>query len=479
MTSTILAATLLGQAPTTHSEPLIGEAVIGSHVFLPITVHGQSATVILDVGSDDSWMFQTAMAQLGVSGASALDLLTFGTRTARQIPIGSDLGIPAPPGMGPAAGVLGADILSHYDLVVDGPAQRMRLYQPLSKPAADASEIASPSARPAWFPPGITAADCVPMESDPQYPDRIFFPLTGNGHAIHSMFDSGSGSTNTNLAGARVFGITKRTPGVRLTSPGSAGQFMQYNGQRVWRVPEGGIPLHIGPHVLTPVALYIYQHLPRELAPDDAQLSVGLDAVQDRIFFVSYSTRRVCLGTPSAAGAHAVVATATGSDGDDGTLVPLTLEALAKMTAFWTTFLTEPPAVRDTGRQHYQKPLTLTLDLGRYEHQAITLPAVVDMEGLAAQYPSVAADLTRHHLTAAQWEQYRKALFTAVLVNQALQGQVDTAAILPATTGKNVAFLRAHPLVLAGLMASGMWFPTTSATSDESQSRDFGGDLDP
>jgi hypothetical protein len=223
------------------------------------------------------------------------------------------------------------------------------------------------------------------------------------------------------------------------------------------------------------VAVHIYQHLPREKGPTDAELSVGLAAIRDRILFVSYSTRHVCLTQPTqptaVAAAQADAASASVRTSADSQ-VHLTSDALKKLTTFWTTFLQEPPAIRDDGRKQHQKAVVIPLMIDTAEFRAMQL-GMVDMEGMAAQYAPVAADFKKAELTPQQWTQFRTALYSAALTQQALESQGASVPTTSTVVGANVAFLQAHASELAALKASGMWFPGMP------QFRDFGGDLDP
>jgi hypothetical protein len=224
------------------------------------------------------------------------------------------------------------------------------------------------------------------------------------------------------------------------------------------------------------VAVHIYQHLPREKGPTDPELSVGLQAIRDRILFVSYSTRHVCLTQPKQPEA---VAAATHTDAASASIramadsqAHLTSDALAKMTTFWKTFLQEPPAIRDDARKQHQKAFVIPLMIDTSEFRGMQL-GMVDMEGMAAQFTSVAADFQKAGLTPQQWTQLRTALYSATLTQQALESQGISASAAQTAVGTNAAFLQAHASELAALKASGMWFPGMP------QFRDFGGDLDP
>jgi len=169
------------------------------------------------------------------------------------------------------------------------------------------------------------------------------------------------------------------------------------------------------------------------------------------------------VGAAPAAATPAVSAVVADSD------VVLTVDALTQMTKFWAAFMKETPAVRDTGRAKHQKPLTV--DAGS---QQLQLPGVVDMAAMAAAYPSVAADLKAAGLTAAQWEQYRKALVGASVAIQLAKANNTTPAATTAV-GKNVVFLTAHTKEFDALKATGMWFPQVQMGNGMGG----GGDLDP
>ncbi|HXC25534.1 MAG TPA: hypothetical protein VNU46_06425 [Gemmatimonadaceae bacterium] len=168
-------------------------------------------------------------------------------------------------------------------------------------------------------------------------------------------------------------------------------------------------------------------------------------------------------------------ATDTISPADAYAPVPLTVDALTRMTTFWTLFRQEPPAISDTARATYHT--ILGYETNDWTHRNMTCLAVeegserrvrvvadcfqpdsftvVDMVALAAHEPAVAADLTRAHLTAVHWEQLRRALYFAVLVVTA-----DTSvASLDGGIEANLRFVQSHRPDLQRLQAAGMWLP--------------------
>jgi predicted esterase len=142
----------------------------------------------------------------------------------------------------------------------------------------------------------------------------------------------------------------------------------------------------------------------------------------------------------------------------------LTVDALQKMTTFWTKFQQEPDSVLGTGRTTHQQQLKLAL--GGEPVSVIT----TDMRAMAETYPSVAADLKAAGLTVQQEEAYRAAILRVGLARTggiAPGGNVDAmvlgqsipfAPIAPTSVfGKNLAFRQAHDAEFKALSKTGMW----------------------
>ena len=141
----------------------------------------------------------------------------------------------------------------------------------------------------------------------------------------------------------------------------------------------------------------------------------------------------------------------------DTTLVPLTVDALSHMQTFYTSILKEPDSVR------IKRPLSVSLHgVGHAGPEQVNLPHVLDIQR-SAQFSVVAADLQRADLTAQQFEQYRRSLYTARLTEQLTWSASPQSAWThpshPSVAWKNVEFLRAHQQEFDALMAAVMIFP--------------------
>jgi hypothetical protein len=149
-----------------------------------------------------------------------------------------------------------------------------------------------------------------------------------------------------------------------------------------------------------------------------------------------------------------------------GDTAVLTEAVMTKLTTFWHRFQQEPDSIKTTARRAHIREVRLSA--GTYKVSTL----MVDMPALAAQYPSVAADLTAAGLTPKEHEVYRIALASArayrngLNTYESVHGTGTTTADsvqhflgLDRTSPlvRNAAFLAAHPDAAAALEATGMW----------------------
>jgi predicted aspartyl protease len=93
--------------------------------------------------------------------------------------------------LGPLDGVLGADVLSSFDVDLDLPHHRMVLCRRQS----------CPGATPAWSEPYATIA------TGRSRSDHLFFPVQLDGRRIDALFDSGAQLSVLFAGAARAFGV--------------------------------------------------------------------------------------------------------------------------------------------------------------------------------------------------------------------------------------------------------------------------------
>jgi len=87
-------------------------------------------------------------------------------------------------------------------------------------------------------------------------------------------------------------------------------------------------------------------------------------------------------------------------------------DAITRMATFWQRFGQEPDSIRITARRRHLCQAAVPVG----DKKVPLAIGMTDMAGLAAQYPTVAADLKAAGLTAAQQDAYRIALVSAEII---------------------------------------------------------------
>jgi hypothetical protein len=258
-------------------------------VYLPVTLHGHPGTLLIHFfqASVKLLLSPAALAQAGVTAGGTLDSLTIGTTTVRNLSLSTfAFSEEAPPGLPPVIGIAGNEFLDGYDIVVDGPAHRVRLYAPSS-----ASSGRGPAALGAGLPPGVQAADCVPTRPMPE--GHKGFAIQANGHPITATMQTAAGGlTIMNLVAAKALGLTQHSPNVRQV-PDSL-QTLAYQG-----VPNkyvaADIHLTLGRYQFRDDPLYILARTPLQPTETTPSMELTFANLLDQVFVQSNSTGQVCL----------------------------------------------------------------------------------------------------------------------------------------------------------------------------------------
>jgi hypothetical protein len=198
-------------------------------------------------------------------------------------------------------GLLGRDILSHFDIEFDISHGVVRLYDP----------------DPNWLPPSLRASDCVavrpkykfPVDSIPTSHEdsvgieaaigwnawterQLELPLTVAGRRLSAEFDSGINETMINWTQANEFGITRGSRSLRAevrswTRFGAPDTTFLVDGPRV----------RLGDHHLAPVPVRIAElKFETQIStPNVPQILIGWKQFRDRVLFLSYSSGAVCV----------------------------------------------------------------------------------------------------------------------------------------------------------------------------------------
>lgn len=166
-------------------------------------------------------------------------------------------------------GLLGADILSSFDVDLDLPRGQVRLYN-------RAPSCATPIG--GWHRPYLT------IDANLSLHDRLFFPAAIDGRKVAAIVDTGARHSVLGAHAARLAGVGSREldKGPAATLRGVIGSLPAH----VHRFKElilGGDRLPDPVLVVTPLNL------------DDADLILGLDFLSTRRVVLSYSSHRVLI----------------------------------------------------------------------------------------------------------------------------------------------------------------------------------------
>lgn len=265
------------------------------YLYIPVTLQGHRVSLILDTGSPFSLLLSpSAFAQFGIPlpNGDVLDSLTVGTVQEHAVGfLQSDfynfLNTDKLPGLPPVVGILGAQMLVHYDLLFDGGAGRMQLYTPVPRLARAGTPAPSPRT---GLPPGFTLADCQP------FADSGFdIDVQINGHRVSALFDTGSWDLVMDKVQATQLGITEQSPGAhRLPRSSKLLWGFRNDGSQGWAY-DVKVTVTVGSHQLTKVAI-VYPDISGGRSM--GQLIFGVNTFANQRFFVSHRAGQVCIETP-------------------------------------------------------------------------------------------------------------------------------------------------------------------------------------
>ncbi|MEW5931643.1 MAG: retroviral-like aspartic protease family protein [Gemmatimonadota bacterium] len=182
---------------------------------------------------------------------------------------------------GPAyAGVLGNDFLRAFDVEVDVPGGRLRLWRRGADPAP------RPGAAPA------TVANLSPM------PGFVMFDVAVGDSTVRAILDSGAHLSTLNWRAAAGAGVTRATPGLRTTraAGGISGDTVESRLHTFDRVGVGGF--RFPPLEMRISDLPVFRALG---LGDRPTMLVGADLLRTCRVFISYTEQRVYLCGAAAA----------------------------------------------------------------------------------------------------------------------------------------------------------------------------------
>ncbi len=267
------------------------------HATVPAKIEGQVVGMIVDTGASDSTITPQAAAQLGlrpikdyprsasvggVDGAAFFEVdriheMVLGGVTYRNIAmwqsaIGARMGKPTDELV---AGLLGADLLAHYDVALDEPASSLMLYTAQSGCGPIAPPDGSGHAR--W--------SAVPIEVSEG--DKLLVDVLVNGQPVRAVLDTGAAGALMSPAAARRIGLAT---GGRMVRVGGIGED-QVTGsvQRLASLAVGGIKLANTSLLVAAQSLPVLQ---------DADMLLGTTLLARVPVMISYRSHTLWLKAP-------------------------------------------------------------------------------------------------------------------------------------------------------------------------------------
>lgn len=257
------------------------------HYIVPVDIGGHAYPMVLGVGTDRTAFSPDAIRMLGltedtrqasvVSGLSGarstypylLPSLKFGPEEWDRLPVLTvDLPTGSPGDAAAPVGILGADVLSRYDLDVDFPNRTMTLYT--------AQGCIAP------FLPWQGNYFEYAAKPQPRAKHRFIVPVTLNGRKIDAILSTGSVRTLVKRADLERVGGTRAA---QLTfAPSGAGEASSPRTVDVYRFDD----LQIGPGNYRNVRLRISDSI-----ADGEDMVLGLDFMHTRRVWFSHSSERV------------------------------------------------------------------------------------------------------------------------------------------------------------------------------------------
>ena len=250
--------------------------LVEGYPLVTAAIAGRPVSLLLDTGAQGMLITPEAAQSLGLPLAGMTTVFgTGGSQPARVVSLpGLRLGGADMPGQlapvaalpaqlqadPPLAGLLGASVLARFDLEIDVPASRIRLWSPSPCPPGV---------------PGPALAMEVTRAGEP------FIAVQVNGQPLLALLDTGSRATLLTEATARRVG---------LVAPPSANMGAGLDGSRM-QLAHGRVRMQLGPHAMNAAPVSV---APLQLERGDMLL--GLDQLRQQPVWLGYAAGVAVLG---------------------------------------------------------------------------------------------------------------------------------------------------------------------------------------
>jgi len=265
-------------------------ATLNRAPMVTLSANGHSVTLILDTGAERT-VLTPEVAKLigaqppavefqrrvrGIGGDLASHEVELRSFAAGEVAIPWRRVLVAPVNMAkvfptPLDGLLGADILSDFDVDLDLPRHQVTFYQ----------KQTCPTAAPNWAGPYTSVSTGLSPGG------RLFFPVQLDGHRLTAIIDTGSQLTVLATASARSLGLTEAL----LSRDRSVGTQGVAGGPLTSRVHQF-TRLQVGTEVIRNPQILV-----TDLSLNEADIVLGVDILNSRRLWLSYGSRRIFLSS--------------------------------------------------------------------------------------------------------------------------------------------------------------------------------------
>jgi predicted aspartyl protease len=269
----------------------IGKVIVATLNRAPmvtVSANGHSVTLILDTGAERTVLTPAVAERIGaqrpriefqrkmrgIGGDLPTHEVELRSFAAGEVPIPWRRVLVAPVAITrvfptPLDGLLGADVLSDFDIDLDLPRHQMTFYQKQS----------CPTAAPDWAGPYTAISTGLSLG------EHLFFPVRLDGHRIFAVVDTGSQITALSTTAAQALGLSEGllARDRPVTIQGAAAEVLA---SRVHRFTK----LEVGTMVVRDPEIIV-----TDLKLSDADLVLGVDFLSSRRLWLSYGSHRIFL----------------------------------------------------------------------------------------------------------------------------------------------------------------------------------------
>lgn len=260
---------------------------LNSLVVVRVSAQGAPLNLIIDTGAQQTVVTEAAAKRIGLPVHRAYPRQMFGlgggvtTGDALLSPLAAGgFGFPAAhvqvgpislPAIGeqPSDGLLGADVLSNFDIDLDLPRLKLRLF----------------SKQPCAQQPAAWNAAPATLEARRSINNRLFFSVSLDGHPLAALIDTGAQTSILDSAAAKAMGVSEAMLARDMSASvrGVASAAAPFHRHQFGRIVIGSLALQAPAFVVAPLHL------------EDADIVLGMDFLAGRRVRLDYDAHRIYL----------------------------------------------------------------------------------------------------------------------------------------------------------------------------------------